>query len=55
MATALALLVLGSGLILLTPQGRAILERIAARRFFDRYLERPRHRVYDPRREDKDD
>lgn len=55
MTTAVTLLVLASGLWLLTPRGLAQLRTIALRRFFDRYLERPRHRVYDPRTDEGTD
>lgn len=43
------------GLVLLSPRARAHLERIALRRFFDRYLQNPRYRFYDPREADRDE
>ena len=56
MATLLATLVVATlGLVLLSPRARAHLEWIALRRFFDRYLQKPRYRFYDPREPDRDE
>ena len=49
-APTLAACVLVAGLFLLTPAGRPWMTAIALRRFFERYMREPRHRIFDPRK-----